>query len=298
MINRGLPTVLLLAGMCLYPASTWAEAPQPLDCPTASENGQRLREQLKYRAAHAEFVSCSAASCPGVVRRDCIKWSSELDASMPTVVVAAVDENDHDMSEVEVSIDGEMLAAHVDGTPIAIDPGKHELRATSSGRVPASVSLVVRVGEKNRIVRVQFAPKTSVATAATTEPTVDTALPPPRAHARHSYAPPLLSVGLGALGLIAVGSFAAFGITAKSDLGVLRDTCAPRCVDADLSSVKTRMLLADISLGVGVVALGAGTVLWVLKARKPVLEPRSARAWHFGVSPLQGGGAASVSGAF
>lgn len=301
--RRWLGPLLLAAGM--FPSYGRAEGPKttsgdakPVDCPTASEDGQRLREQLKYRGARERFRSCAQASCPGLVRKDCMKWGSELDEIMPTVVVGVVDENDRDMTEVELSIDGEMVAARVDGTAVAIDPGKHELRATSSGRVPTSTSLVIRVGEKNRLVHLKFAPKPRPLVGR--EADVAHAAPPVAAPAptRHSYAPPVLTLVLGGVGLLGLGSFAALGVTSKSDLGVLRQTCAPTCAPDDLDGIKTRMLLADLSLGVGIVSLGVGAALWVLRANEPLPKSAARSAWQLGAAPLQGGAAGTLAGSF
>src|SRR5205814_1618210 len=74
---------------------------------------------------------------------------------------------------------------------------------------------------------------------------------------------PVLAYVLGGVGILGLGSFTYFGLTSKGDLSNLKDTCAPYCAQNDLDSVKTRMLVADISLGVGIVALGVATYLFV-----------------------------------
>lgn len=284
---------------CLV-ASTASAQNKTVDCPSASEDGQRLRGQSHFRQAHEQFRACSQASCPAVVRKDCAKWLTELDDTMPSVVVGVVDELGHDMTEAEISVDGEMLAAQVDGKPLIVDPGPHELRATASGRMPTTSSIVVRVGEKNRLVQMKFAAKpTQAAESDATHEARSPRLAPPRAAVGHSYLPPPLTILLGAVGALGLGSFAALGITAKSDLAVLRDTCAPNCAQNELDGVQTRMLLADLSLGVGVVALGTGTVLWILNARKPVQMQQTARSsWQLGASPRPGGASAVVTGSF
>jgi hypothetical protein len=40
-----------------------------------------------------------------------------------------------------------------------------------------------------------------------------------------------------------------FGLTSRSDLQSLRSECAPFCDQSKLDDVKSRMLVADISLG-------------------------------------------------
>lgn len=280
-----------------------ARAEEPVDCPSASERGQRLRAQNQYRDALEQFRSCAQATCPTVVRKDCVKWQSELEETMPSIVVGVVDENGRDMAEAEIAVDGMMVAERVDGKPLPIDPGPHELRATASERVPTTVPVVIRVGEKNRLVQLKFAAKLHRVSAETFAPAPSSAPPPAAApretsRVRHDYLPPLPTVILGGVGALGLGAFAALGITAKSQLGVLRDGCAPSCAPNEVDAVQRRMLAADLSLAVGVVALGAGTVLWVLNARRPV--PAATRtSWSFGASPrFEGGASATFSTAF
>ena len=63
------------------------------------------------------------------------------------------------------------------------------------------------------------------------------------------------------------------------------DGCKPYCAPSQADKMRLRYLLADISLGVGVVALGAGGYLYFSAAK----EPASA-AWR--------GGSVGVRGAF
>jgi hypothetical protein len=65
------------------------------------------------------------------------------------------------------------------------------------------------------------------------------------------------------LGAAALGSFAFFALTGKSDENDLRDSCSPNCPESDVDSVRTKYLVADISLGVGIASLGAATWLFV-----------------------------------
>ena len=216
---------------------------------------------------------------------------------MPSIVVAAVDERGADLVDVELAVDGEILATRLDGTAIAIDPGAHELRATAAGRAPVTMPIVARVGDKNRLVRMTIAaagakPPTP-APADTPQP--DTTAPTPLA--RPSHGPPLSTLVLGGVGVAALASWAIFGITAQSDFGTLKDKCGPTCPDGSADGIKTRMLVADISLAVGVVAVGVGAVLWIVHTPA---APKQAKtpSLHLGGIPLPGGAAASLGGSF
>jgi hypothetical protein len=55
------------------------------------------------------------------------------------------------------------------------------------------------------------------------------------------------------------------------------DGCKPYCTQAQADKMRLRYLLADISLGVGVVSLGAGGYLYFSASRAP-----SGSAWRGG----------------
>lgn len=294
-----------LAGLALLLAAGSVHAQdRASQCAADSEEGQTLRDKNQYRAARSKFRSCAQSSCPNVVRKDCTKWLSELEEALPTIVVAAVDDHGMDVVDVELAIDGESVGKKLDGTPIAIDPGSHQLRASATGHEPTTLPIVARVGDKNRIVRITLPkPKGSTPTptgTATPSTTPDTststntsATSTPK---RPSHAPPLSSIVLGGVGAAALVSFAVFGITAQSDFGKLKDTCGPSCPDDSTSGIKTRMLVADISLGVGIAALGTAAVLWII--HKPEPAKSAAIRFRFGAAPTVGGAAASFGAAF
>ena len=249
--------------MALACVGVFASAAPPafaekLDCPTASEEAQRLRDKNRYLEARELFHRCSQTSCPSIVRKDCTKWLTELDEATPSIVIAAQDGAGADIADVKVELDGKVIATRVDGRPIPIDPGEHVLRAEADGQTPITQKLIARVNEKNRIIRVAFpAPPSSV-----TPPEPEKPPPPPPARPSESgRGVPAVSWILGGVGLVGLGGFAYFGLTGKSELADLRASCAPYCEQAQLDDVKSGMLVADISLGVGIVALGVAAVL-------------------------------------
>jgi hypothetical protein len=60
-----------------------------------------------------------------------------------------------------------------------------------------------------------------------------------------------------------VASFVALGASGLSAEHRLRDTCAPDCADSEVSSVRTRYTLADVSLGVGIASAAMASYLFL-----------------------------------
>jgi hypothetical protein len=110
---------------------------------------------------------------------------------------------------------------------------------------------------------------------------------------------PVAAWVVGGAGLLAVGSFAYFGLSGSNEASNLRQTCAPRCADASVADVKSKLLVADVSLGAGVVSLAVAGYLLFLAPRGdgPEQSTQAARV-SFDVVPAARGQMAVLSGAF
>jgi hypothetical protein len=228
-----------------------ARADDARACIDASVAGQEQRDQGKYRAGRGSFVACAAASCPAPVRRDCSQWLAQIDELMPSILVAATDSTGRDLDEVTVTLDGERLQSRLDGMPKPVDPGPHALRFVAAGLPPVEQSIVVRVGEKARLIQVRFTPRPDARPA----PTVT----------RSGAPSPTLGWVFGGVAAAAFLSEAYFGVAGIEQRN--RDTaptgCAPTCNSSEKSEVQKKFLVADISLGVGVVAAATSIYFFV-----------------------------------
>lgn len=140
-------------------ASTAAEAgaTDVQACLASSEKGQRARANGKLREARESFLVCGNETCPAIVRRDCAQWTSELTTALPTVVFGAKDKAGRDLFDVNVSVDGETIATKLDGKAVYVDPGRHTFKLETAGAPPVSETVLVKEGEKSRVVNVTFA---------------------------------------------------------------------------------------------------------------------------------------------
>ena len=193
-----------------------AAEPTKTQCIDANEAAQSLRKTGKLRAAEEKLLLCVRASCPGAVRDDCAQRLTEVRAAEPTVVFVVRDELDHDLTAVHVTMDGTEIAAKLDGSAIAVDPGEHLFTFESEGRLEEARSLMLNEDDKGRQERIVLV-----------APVVESSAPPPPPAAEPlapSETPPpppgraqrQIGIALGGVGLAGVVVSSIFGIAAKS----------------------------------------------------------------------------------
>ena len=78
-------------------------------CAEASEAAQSFRDDRKLQAAREKLLACARPECPKPIKRDCDELLSEVDAAMPTIVLAARDAEGRDLTDVKVLLDGTPL---------------------------------------------------------------------------------------------------------------------------------------------------------------------------------------------
>jgi hypothetical protein len=239
-------------------------------CIASAEHAQRLRLAGQLRAARGELLVCARESCPGPVASDCKRWLGEIDTALPSIVVRAVDGQGNETTEVRVSIDGTPVATHLDGRPIAADPGEHVLVAEgANGSASASVRFVLREGEHDRLVSVDF--------------------PSPAPAARV----PAASWILGGVGVAALGAGATLWALGMGERADLLDNCGKNgrvCSAGDETPAKTKLLVGDIAFGGGLVSLGAA--VWLALRGWPSAAPA------VDVHPVAGGAVVGYGAAF
>jgi hypothetical protein len=278
-------------------------------CMVAAETGQNQRDDGHYRAARESFLACTRDACPKVVVQSCTRWLRELDQDAPTVVLGAKDEQGNDLTDVKVTYDGEPLATVLDGKPIGTDSGEHVFRFEREGSVPVEQKLVLRAGEKARVVTAVLRSENAAAAPPEPEPSKP---PPPAAETQ----PPesLLSAHNVTAGVIGIGALAAAGVgalflveseQAKNDANNLRSGLAPSACSRSQPPSTCQSLSdkvnaqhndANLATGlfIGAGALAAAAVLtWIVWPHGGT-EPTSS-AW---IAPVPGGVTLNFRGHF
>jgi hypothetical protein len=254
---------LLLTGRVVHAAAN--------ECADKAEHAQDLRRAGRLIAARDELIACGAASCPTVVRHDCLTWLADVDVSLPTVIVRARDEQQNDLLGLRVLVDGEPVKDRQEGIAFAVDPGIRVFRVDANGFIGREERILINEAEKSRFVDV------SLQRAPSTEP----------AGPREGTSAPLAAyatLGVGALGL---ASFAVLEILAQREYANLADGCAKThsCAVADVEDVQRKFAMAGVALGVGLVATGVGAT-WILLSHRP--SRNASAVMRVGIAGAQG----------
>jgi hypothetical protein len=251
-----------------------ARAQQPVDkeaCATAYEKAQVERKAHKLVAAHASLTYCAQKGCPAIARHDCTTWLAEVDAALPTVVFE-IRQDGKLVRDVRVSIDGSVVLERVeDGATLPIDPGAHSLRFDRPGSRSVTQEVIIVQGAKSRLLSVTLEAETT--TPSTAPPPTSSSAPskgePPERErtpsTRPEPGPPILAWIFGAVAIGGVASFAGFGLRGVSEEDKLRRECAPTCGQENIDFVDRMYLIADISLGIGLVAAGISAYFFIAR---------------------------------
>jgi hypothetical protein len=262
-MRRTRPAALALSALavvlaCARPA---AAAGDKAECASASEEAQRLQKVGKLVDAQKQLLICTRSVCPAVVRQDCEAWLPSLEAMIPSLVVAARDEDGRDLVDVKVTLDG----APVDtssGRSVLLDPGKHTLHVEAAGKIPADQPVVVHEGERARPVII-----TLLAKDRPVKPPPPPTPPPQVVMVPAPPPPPQVSPFvwvLGTLATVSLASFVVFEVKASTDASHLKSTCAPRCPQSDVDSVSTSGAVANVSLALAGAFAGGALAVWLL----------------------------------
>lgn len=250
-------TISSLAGLSWFGFSSLAARSARADvtsCVQWHASGQREAKAGHLKLASQLFTSCgSSEECPSEIRAECVDFYAAVERSVPTVIFTASDENGHDLTAVRVYTGEELVTEDLDGRALPLDPGKYEFRFVTPEGVEAKSEVLVREGEKNRVISVRVR-ASSLALSAVASSRGD-ALSPKRGALPTGF---WISTGVGVAALASWGAFALLGHGQQSTL----DACSPTCSASkhgDFDAMRTDYLIADVSLGIALASAGAAT---------------------------------------
>jgi hypothetical protein len=218
--------------LALAPAARAADASA---CIQHHESGQLQRKQGHFIAAREQFLACATRECPAIIQSDCTTLASEMDAAIPSVVLAAVDPRGDDLRGATVRIDGAEPRV-LDGRALSLDPGAHRFVFEAPGAAAQEVPVELREADRFR----------RVGAVLDTGPPSDDGL---RIHP--------LALVFGGVGAVATASFAIFALNGKATERDIR-TCSA-CTSEDVDKMRTQYLIADVSLAVALLSFSVST---------------------------------------
>jgi hypothetical protein len=251
---RALTGILILS---ILTASRVAAA-DAQECVAQNNAAADHRANHRLLAARTAYRACVAEpGCPDMVRSECESALSELKTAIPTLLVSVLDEQKHDAVGATLTVDGRVVA--VDGSPIEVDPGPHQLLAADQGAA-AGIQVISVENEANREVELVLKGLHSALVSPDRESELAGASPAASGLATPRSRVP--SYVLGGASAVALASFGYFAISGHSEVNQL-EQCKPDCARSAVHEVRVKYLLADVSLGVSVVALAtAGYLLF------------------------------------
>jgi hypothetical protein len=253
-------------------------------CVAASEDGQLAKMKGQLRVAREKLLACSNQACPKVVRQDCSTSLEEVDKAMPSIVFGAHDASGRDLTEVKVFVDGAELLTELDGKAVDIDPGPHTLRFESGGLPPHEEEIVVREGEKRRVVSVTLGEKKPARARASSKK-------PP---AESSSSPSTATWVVGGIGAAALAGAGVVGLVALNQRSTLYDRCgrAGTCEQSEVDSVYRLYNISYVGAGIGGALLATSVVLFFTTSKTKEHPDKAALV----LSPSLGG--VNVAGRF
>jgi hypothetical protein len=219
-------------------------------CIARHREAQADRRQGRLLAANEALRQCLRPECSPVLREDCARLLTEVEQDIPSVVFVA-ESAEGDLAHVAVYDGQRRIASSLDGAALRLDPGEHNFTFEAAGRLPASRSVVLRVGERNRRIPVRLEPVPAPPTAP--GPRRETVAAPAAAPGRdHSLTYSLLGTG-AALGVSGLW----LALSAKNDYDDAEAACAPKCGDAVQDEIRRKSLAAD-----GLFVLSGALLAW------------------------------------
>lgn len=282
-----------LLGSLAFLAPSLAHADARKACVEAADHGQDLRDKGKLTEAKQAFVTCARDECPSMVSRQCTTWLTEVEREIPTVNIRARDAQNRDLVDVNVIVDDVLVTSALDGRPMQVNPGVHTFKYQHQGDADVQQQLVIRSGEKDRLLDVRFgAAKAPVAASTPAAQAAPTGAPATEGEEKRGFRFPVFAgVTLG----IGLASFVGMGVligTTASDVNAMRATCAGSCKQSDVDWANTRIILANVAMGVGIAGVGL-SVLSIIIANVGG-HPSAKTAWQVQIGP----GSVGLSRAF
>jgi hypothetical protein len=257
-------------------------------CLRIHEQAQVARLDGDLLEAERHLTSCSAATCPGAVRRDCLRWQEESKNLVPSLIIVATGDTG-DVEVAHVFVDEVRVRERLDGRPIRANPGTRVVRVVLPDGRELEKRVVLSEGQLTR--RFEFDFRTSPPEEVTPK------APPPVEYARPV---PQATYVLGGIAAASAAVSVIFGLDAYIKSRTGRRECAPLCTQDAARAVAERAAVSDVALGVAGASAISASVLYFFRPAVAVASGRDVSVTDIDLSIGAGprGGSVEVWGQF
>jgi len=269
--------VVAAAVAALGALSTTARADQVTSCSDAFDQSQARRDEGKLLEARRLLRVCGGPTCSPTQQRLCSEWATDVEARVPSFVLAAKGPSGTDLVDVSVLMDGALVATTLGGRAIDVDPGQHAFVFTLADGTKAETTAVAAERTKGKIVSVSLG---QGALGSTTAP----AAPSPAGASSGGGWSTMKTAGLvaGGVGVVGLVLGTAFGVEA---LSTKSSDCSNGICDPGTSSkAYSQATISTIGFIAGGVLVAGGVTLFVLAPKGAKDQP----AASVSVSPVLG----------
>lgn len=207
------------------------------------------------------FERCTVASCPAMIRADCEQWGEEVQDELPLLLLKLPDNVVADY--VQLYVNDQLVTATFD-TPMVFEPGTFTLRVQAPGGRVYKEEVTLRAGEAMVVVNVELPPPAPSVLAPPPPPLAPAAPPPPDPWSTV----PVLTWVFGGVAVASFGVATGFGVVGLSEYSELQDACAPLCGAEETAAVHDKLLVADVSLALGIASTTAAVVFYLLEQER------------------------------
>lgn len=295
-------------GASLWAPNVLAQDDDVKACAEAYEQAQVTRNSGKLKESEEHLRVCVRDVCPDFVKTDCGQWLSDVRREMPSVILVVTDGSGNELTDVQVTIDGTVHPAAVDGRAFEINPGPHEFTFEREG-AKRSERVSIRQGEKNRVIKIELVTRTDSDNDGVLD--ADDRCPTQAGDPSNGGCPvpvapvivkesglsgletgAIIAAGVGALGF---GTFAVMGTLSRLNANQAVDQCGKqgaKCDKTEIQDYQDKEALynpiANVGAIVGGVGVATAVVLYALSLEDNSGDVQVGNV-ALNLSPLRGG---------
>lgn len=254
---------ILLAAACLVPSLVWAQG-MPDTCEASLSHAKQLTDSGRLRDSLAEFAQCTLPKCSEAIRQECSQLLDATKSRGPQVVFDVKDSQGVDAHDVRIEMDGELLAAKIDGSPLSVDPGLHRVTFQISGQPMQVREYTFRDYERDRLETISFM-ASNISSPAEKSPAADRRQESSTSALSQQQTTALIIGGAGVASIALGGVFALRASSRRSEAESVcpsRSECESQFGTDRWNESHQWTTAAQIAVTLGVATIAGGAVLW------------------------------------